>query len=155
MTRRNWKREVPRSLSHAVELCIAHARDKKNLSVDNIADLMELANKWMLYKWTESGRMPAILIRPFEHACDCSFMTQYFATSNNKMLVDIPKGRKFEDSELLELQSEFNDAVNLLARFYQCGAEAEETIGALTKVMEGIAGHRANVSKVMTPELGL
>ena len=155
MTRRNWKREVPRSLSHAMELCITHARDKKNLSVDNIADLMGLANKWMLYKWTESGRMPAILIHPFEHACDCSFMTQYFATSNNKMLVDIPKGRKVEDSELLELQSGFNDAVNLLARFYQGGAEAEETIGALTKLMEEIAGHRANVSKVITPELGL
>ena len=150
MTRRNWKREVPRSLSHAMELCIAHARDKKNLSVDNIADLMGLANKW-----TESGRMPAILIRPFEHACDCSFMTQYIATSDNKMLVDIPKGRKVEDSELLELQSGFNDAVNLLARFYQGGAEAEEAIGALAKVMEGIAGHRANVSKAQTPELAL
>ena len=71
------------------------------------------------------------------------------------MLVDIPKGRKVEGSELLKLQTELNDAVNLLARFYQGGAEAEETTGALTKVMEGIAGHRANVSKIMTPELEL
>lgn len=155
MARRNWKRVTPRSLRHAIELCKEYAREKQNLSVDHIADLMGLADKWALYKWMESGRMPAILIRPFEHACGCSFMTQYIATSGHKMLVDIPTGKRAEDTEVLDLQTRFNESINLLARFYQGNAEAEETIGALTSVMAEIAGHRLNVSKAMTPELGL
>ena len=35
------------------------------------------------------------------------------------------------------------------------GAEAEEAIAALMNSMQEIAGHRANTSRAMTPELGL
>ena len=155
MRRRNWNKLVPTSLRHAMELCLEYACEKKNLSVDRIADLMGLSNKWTLYKWMENGRMPAILIRPFEHACGCSYMTQYIATSAYKLLVDIPSGKKAKDTDLLSLQTGFNEAVNLLAHFYQGEAEADSTIGALTQVMAEIAGHRANVSKTMAPELEL
>lgn len=155
MGRRNWKKLAPTSLRHAIELCLEYAREKKNLSVDRVADLMGLSNKWTLYKWMENGRMPSILIRPFEHACGCSYMTQYIATSAHKLLVDIPSGKRAEDMELLNLQTGFNEAVNLLAQFYQGDAQAERTIGALTRVLAEIAGHRANVSKAITPELRL
>jgi len=155
MTRRSWKRVAPTSLRHAMELCLEYGREKRNLSVDRVADLMGLASKWTLYKWLESGRMPANLIRPFEHACGATFMTQYIATSAHKLLVEIPAGRPGRDEDVLALQTGFNEAVNLLARFYQGAAEAEATVAALTRVMSEIAGHRENVSKAMAPELGL
>jgi len=138
-----------------MELCLEHGREKRNLSVDRVADLMGLTSKWTLYKWLENGRMPANLIRPFEHACGATFMTQYIATSAHKLLVDIPRGRPANDDEVLELQTGFNDAVNLLARFYRGEVGAEETVAALTQTMSEIAAHRENVSKALTPELGL
>ena len=155
MARRNWKRATATSLRHAMELCLEYAKGKKNLSVDNIADLMGLNNKWTLYKWMESGRMPSILIRPFEHACGCTYMTQYIASSAHKLLVDIPNGKPPKDTDLISLQTGFNEAVNLLAGFYQGKASADETLGALTSVMGQIAGHRVNVSKALAPELQL
>ena len=100
-------------------------------------------------------RLPSILIRPFEHACGCSYVTQYLATSAHKLLIDIPSGQPADEAELLALHSDFNAAVDLLAGFYGGKAEADETLSALTEVMSQIAGHRENVSKAMAPELGL
>ncbi len=155
MPRRNWKRVAPTSLRQAMELCLEYARSKHNRSVDGVAERMGLANKWSLYKWLENGRLPSILIRPFEHACGCTYVTQYIATSAHKLLVDIPSGQATGETELLSLHSDFNAAVDLLRGFYDGKAEAPETLSALTEVMSQIAGHRENVNKAMTPELGL
>ena len=59
MRRRNWKRVNPTSLRHAMELCLDYGREKRNLSVDRVADLMGMPSKYTLYKWLENGRMPA------------------------------------------------------------------------------------------------
>ncbi len=138
-----------------MELCLEYAREKQNLSVDNVADLMGLPAKWTLYKWLESGRMPAILIRPFEHACGAEFMTQYLAGSAHKLVVDIPSGRKAKPAEVNELQGSFAEAVGLLIKFYEGGAQVDDTLAALEHVVGGLAWHRENVSKVEAPELGL
>lgn len=147
MARRNWKKIRANSLRHAMELCLEFARDKQNLSVDRIADLMGLSSKWTLYKWLENGRMPAVLIRPFEHACGVDYMTLYIAASSNRLVVDIPSGRKATNTEVNDLQGSFSEAMGLLIRFYQGESEAEETITSLNNVMGGIAWHRENVSK--------
>lgn len=143
MARRNWKRVAPTSLRHAMELCLEYGREKRNLSVDRVADLMGLPSKWSLYKWLESGKMPAILIRPFEHATGATFMTQYIATSAHKLLVDIPTGKPAKDDDVLAL------------RFYRGEVSAEETKAVLDKMMGEIAWHRENVNKSLAPELGL
>lgn len=155
MAPRSWKKIQPNSLRHAMELCLEHARVKRNLSVDRIADNMGLASKWTLYKWLENGRMPAILIRPFEHACGIEFMTQYLATSGHKLVIAIPAGRKANSTDVNELQGTFSEAMAHLIRFYQGKSEAEETLGSLTQIMSDIAWHRENVSKTLTPELAL
>lgn len=155
MSRRNWKKVRANSLRHAMELCLEFAREKQNLSVDRVADLMGLPSKWTLYKWLENGRIPAVLIRPFEHACGADYMTLYIAASSNRLVVDIPCGRKATNAEVNELQGSFSDAMGLLIRFYQGQSAAEDTITALNHVMGGIAWHSENVSKSQTPELAM
>lgn len=155
MPGRNWKNARPTSLSHALELCIHHARDVHNRSVDNIADLIGLTNKWRVYKWVESGAIPGNMIRPFEHACGCTFVTAWMAGSARKLLVDIPTGRRATEVELNELQQNIHAAVGSLIRFYAGDAEAAETTAALTGVMEQLAWHRENVAKGDQPELDL
>lgn len=155
MSRRNWKKVRANNLRHSMELCLEFAREKQNLSVDRVADLMGLPSKWTLYKWLENGRIPAVLIRPFEHACGADYMTLYIAASSNRLVIDIPSGRKATNTEVNELQGSFSEAMGLLIRFYQGQSAAEDTITALNHVMGGIAWHSENVSKSQAPELAM
>jgi hypothetical protein len=155
MAKRNWKRATPRSLRHGMELCLGFAKERKNLNVDRIADLMGVSSKWTLYKWLENASMPVKLVAPFENACGCHFMTQYQATSAHKLLIDIPSSKPAKEEDLLALQTGFNEAVNVLASFYKGTEEASVTLAELTRHMTEIAAHRARVEKVAEPELEL
>ena len=155
MTRRDWKKLRPRSLPHAMELCLAFAKERHNRSAAQVADLMGLPNKWRLYKWVETADMPSRYILAFEHACGIDYMTQYHAHSGRRLLIDIPTGRTMEVEDLHKLQAITNDAVGALIAFASGTCDAEQTIAAITTAMEGLAWHRANVEKHQQPELEL
>lgn len=155
MSRRNWKRVRPNSLRESMELCLEFARDKHNRSIDRIADMMGLPSKWTLYKWLESGRMPATLIRPFEHACGATFMTDWIAQSAHKLVIDIPQGRAATEMDIADLQGRLADVMGQLIRFYKGESNADQTVAGITDVMAGLAWHRANVSRQAAPELDL
>ena len=107
----HWKRQQPNSLRHAMELCKAHALAVHHRSVERIADLMGLADHWALYKWMQNGRMPACLIRPYEHACGIDYITRYQAGSAGLLLVEVAAGRSVSQTELVELNSCFASAL--------------------------------------------
>lgn len=155
MTRRNWKRIQPTSLSHALELCLTHARERLNRSVDRVADQMGLTNKWVLYKWIQSGRIPAILIRPFETACGIDYVTRYLGFSAHKLLIDIPTGRRATGHEINDLHCSFSRAVETLVGFYDGKTGADEAISRLAEHMETVAWHAGNVERYQQPELAL
>lgn len=136
-----------------MELCIDFAKERHNHSVDRIAELMGLANKFTLYKWVESGRLPAISIRPFEHACGCDFVTRYLAHSASKLLVEIPIGRCAGVEDLQRLMASCNAAVSNLIEFYKGSITAQQASGAITVAMEDLGWHRVNVAKLQAPEL--
>jgi hypothetical protein len=95
------------------------------------------------------------MIRPFEHACGATFLTQYIGASAQKLLIDIPAGQPASQDDLLTLQSTMNDAVTLLAQFYKGNLGSEEVMGGITAAMAQLAGHRCNVEKAAAPELAL
>lgn len=154
-TRVNWKRQQPNSLRHAMELCKAHALAVHNRSVERVAELMGIPDHWALYKWMQNGRMPACLIRPYEHACGINYITRYQAGSAGLLLVDMPAARSVTQTELVELNSCFAVAQQLLADFYSAPAkaDAEATLAALTTHLQQVAWHRHNVTHYTTPEL--
>jgi len=155
MADRRWKKKRPTDLRHAMELCLEYARVKHNRSVERVADLMGIASKWTLYKWMESGKLPAIYIRAFEHATGANYVTQWVAASDHKLLIDIPVGRGSSASDLTSLQGHFAEAMFELARFYQNRANTDDTLKAIHEIMAGLAYHRENVVKMGEPELGL
>ena len=79
MTRRNWKRIQPTSLRNALELCKDHAKERHNLSVERVAERMGLTDLWTVYKWIQTGRIPANMIRPYEVACGIDYVTRWLA----------------------------------------------------------------------------
>lgn len=152
---RHRRRPAPRSLRHGMELCLKHALARHRRSVDRVADLMGLASKWSLYKWMESGRMPANLIRPFEHACGAHYVTEYIAYSAQRLAIEIPTGRASGPQDVAELQALFAEATQLLVRFYRDQTNSTETIASLHELLAAIAWHRENVAKAAAPELDL
>ena len=152
---RNWKRLQPTSLRHALELCKDHARERHNRSVERIADDMGITDHWTVYKWLQTGRIPANLIRPYETACGIDFVSRWIAASAGKMLVDIPAGRKLQDTDVVALHNGFGAALQMLTDFYAAKAEPDVTIAALTAHLQDVAWHRANVAQFRQPELDL
>ena len=85
MKRPNWKHIQPSSLRHALLLCKEHARDRKNLSVERIAELMGIPDHWTVYKWIQTGRIPATMIPPYESVCGINLITRWFACSSDHL----------------------------------------------------------------------
>ncbi|TVO57568.1 helix-turn-helix domain-containing protein [Denitromonas halophila] len=155
MTRRNWKRIRARSLIHAMELCLEHARAKHNLSIDRVCDLMGEHSTSTVYKWLATGRLPAVRIRPFEHACGATYVSEYLAASAHLLAIRMPTGRPADETDVMELQAGFSDALALLIHFYKGEADAASTLAALDTTLAAVAWHRANVERTGAPELSL
>ena len=153
MSRRNWKRIQPTSLRNALELCKDHAKERHNLSVERIAESMGLTDHCTVYKWIQTGRIPANMIRPYETACGIDYVTRWLAASSGRLLIDIPTGRKADAADMQALQELLNTAVGQLLQFYGGKAEAGDTLAAIQQAMEGLAWHRGNVQKHAQPEL--
>lgn len=154
MSRRNWKQVRANSLTEALRLCKEFAQDRANLSVERIADRMGASHD-SLYKWLATGRLPAILIPAYELACGCHFVSEWLTASAGRMVVAVPTGRKVAQAELVELNSGFAQALQLLTDFYAnpARADAQATASALTQHLQQVAWHRANVAQHITPEL--
>lgn len=155
MSRKNWNKVHPTSLQQAMELSITHAREVHNRSVDGIADLMGLSNKWAIYKWIEGGNMPLRSVRAFEHACGCNFISRWLAHSGGNMLVKIPTGRAVSKTELAELHQKFADAFSSLSGFYEGNKEVQQTLDNVMTTLEGLAWHHGNVEQHAQPSLDL
>lgn len=155
MTRRAWKRMQPTSLRQALEWSKDHAREVLNRSVERIADEMGLTDHWTVYKWIQTGRIPANMVIPFERATGIDFVTRWFAASKGQLLIDIPTGRQLTTNDVSELHEGFGAALRLLSNFYAGRADAAATVEALTTHLQQVAWHTANVRQHANPQLEL
>lgn len=153
MSQRNWKTAQPRDLRDAMDLCVEFARVKHNRSVDTVAELMGEVNKWTLYKWMQEASLPLRLVKPFEHACGADYVSRWLAMSGNKLVIEIPQGRKCGPVDIQELQAASHEAIGVLMKFYAEQGNVEETVAALQTALERMAWHRGNVEKYRQPEL--
>lgn len=151
---RNWKRIVPTTLIDAFRLCKDYAREKRNLSVERIAELMGVTAD-VLYKWLANGRMPAILIPVYELACGIDFVSRHLAVSGGRLVLDMPSGRHVKPTETYELQTALNDAVGAVLAFAAGSIQAEEALAIIDQGLGNLAWHRGNVAKADQPELEL
>lgn len=154
MTRRNWKRIHPTSTVDALRLCKEFALEKKNLSIERIADRMGASHD-SLYKWLATGRMPLINLMSFELACGCHFASEFLAASAGKLVISMPTGRGGNTTSMVELNTGFAEALQLLTDFYAAPVNTDptDTVAALTRHLQQVAFHQANVLQHATPEL--
>lgn len=155
MTRRSWKNAQPSSIRQAMEWSLEFAKERHNLSVERIAERMGQANHWALYKWLTEGRMPAVLIPAFEHACGISLVSRWLASTSGKLLIDIPSGRTCTAQDVHELQGVLNATTGALIAFYQGQLDADAAQAALQAGLTSLAWHRSNVQQHANPQLDL
>jgi transcriptional regulator with XRE-family HTH domain len=134
-----------------MRLCKDFAKEKKNLSVERIADLMGVSSD-NLYAWLGNGKMHLALIPTYEHICGCNFISDHLVHSQGKLAVKIPSGRDMQDKDLMAIHKSFSKTMTLLAEFYSEKADAVETLNAITEHMQAAAWHRGNVQKHLQPE---
>lgn len=149
---KNWNRVLPRNTLEAMRLCKDFAKDKHNLSVERIADRMNVTAD-NLYSWLGNGKMHLGLVQMYEHICGCTFVSDHLAHSQGKLVVKVPNGRTMQDTDLLQMHKSFSQAMSLLANFYDGKADADETLNAITQHMQIAAWHRENIQKHNQPEL--
>jgi hypothetical protein len=153
MNRRNWKTIRPTSLVEALRLCKDYAADKSNLSIERIADRMGVTHD-SLYKWLGTGRLPAILLPGYEHACGCHFASDWLTAHAGKLAIPMPTGRTASSGDMVALNSGFAQALQLLTDFYAApAADPTATLAALHQHLQQVAWHHANVGQHANPEL--
>lgn len=154
MSRRDWKRLRPTSLTEALRLCKEYAQARRNMSVERIADCMGASHD-SLYKWLATGRMPAILIPAYELACGCHYASTWLASSAGKLVIDMPTGRKADSTDVMNVNSSCAAALQLLTAFYANPARTnrDATLDALRVHLEQAAYHHHNVERYAAPEL--
>ncbi|MBQ1782911.1 MAG: hypothetical protein II007_04590 [Gammaproteobacteria bacterium] len=153
MARTNWKTLRPTSLRDSFELCARYARERKNLSVERIAEEMGMADHWTLYKWMSSGKMPAVMIPAFENVCGINYVTRWFAARQGRLLIDVPTGKAASPNDISDLQANAHQAIHLLIQFYAGNGEVEATAAAIHHAMAQFAWHQKNIEKTAQPEL--
>ncbi|EPO8089461.1 hypothetical protein [Pseudomonas aeruginosa] len=154
MSRRNWKRAQPRTMCQAVEWSLEFAAEHR-LNAERIGERMGLPSHWVIYKWASEGRMPAVLIPAFEHACGINLVSRWLAATGGKLLVDLPTGRNCTAEDMQELQAVLHTTTGALLAFYSGAADAAATLGAIQVGLESLAWHRGNVQQHAHPQLEL
>lgn len=154
MNKRNWNQVIPRSLTESLQLTKDFACTTKQLSVPRIADRMGCSTD-SLYKYLGGATMPANLMIPFMETCHRVYPIQYMAHSLNMMLVPMPRGRKAEHKTLVQLNMFCSAVMSKLLALHSGECSQQEAVDHLTLLIENLAYHRAEASKLQQPELEL
>lgn len=142
----------PHSLRAAFEQDKETALTRHRRGVERVAELMNVPPH-LLYKWLESGRMPASALASWEHATGGDAVVRFIAAAGHRVLIDIPSGRRLQASDVLGLQSILADAVAALLAFHGGRQEMDATLAKLHDAMAALAWHREAVRKSDQPEL--
>ena len=155
MPPRNWKRFRANNLRDAMRACKDYALEKRQLSVARIAELMGDVTEETLYGWLSKGRMPAVLIPTFELVCGANFVTEWLAASAGRMVIAMPKGRKVNDAELLQITADCTQAMSQLAAFYADPSKVDTAglLELLQRHLEQVAFQHHNVGQYIAPQL--
>lgn len=155
MSPKNWKTAQPNSLSQALEWSLDYARIKRNLSVERVGERMALTNHWVIYKWTENGKIPGVYIPSFEFVCGINLVSRWLAATSGKLLIELPTGRVCNTQDIAQLQTVLHDTVGALMNFYAGKEDATATMAQVHVALENLAWHRRNVQQHATPQLDL
>lgn len=155
MAARNWKRFRANNLRDAMRACKDYALEKRQLSVPRIGELMGDVSEDSLYGWLSKSSMPLRLVPTFELVCGAHFVSEWLAASAGRMVIAMPKGKKANQAELLQITTDCSAAMEKLAAFYADPSKVDtaELMEMLQRHLEQVAFQHQNVGQYIAPEL--
>lgn len=128
----------------AMNACVTHAADHYGINITDIANLTGV-NKWTLFKWLESGRMPVTELKKFEDICHARFVTRHLADHAGMLLVSRPKGLETPEATLLTANKAMADALSAVSACIGGQIGVKPAIKAIDAAMEVLAVLRRQV----------
>ncbi|MBL3601603.1 MAG: hypothetical protein JMN25_17355 [gamma proteobacterium endosymbiont of Lamellibrachia anaximandri] len=153
MARKNWRRCHPTNQQEALRLCLDYAEHRYNRGVQRVAEILGVT-EWAIYGWLKEGSIPGKHVIGFEHACGCSFLSDYWSHAQGNLTIKIPTGRKATAEDINQLNLHLNETVGHILKFHesQSHEDANAAIWAISGAMEDLALQQHNLEKVDTPE---
>ncbi|WP_010603989.1 hypothetical protein [Pseudoalteromonas maricaloris] len=152
--RRQWNRIVPRSLPESLQLCKEHAQATKQMSVPRIADRTGISPD-MLYKHLGGGDMPASLLIPYMAATGREYPLMYMAHSLDKLIVDMPKGKKPSLPTLNHLNTFACQVIGMVMQLEEGAGNAQHVADQIALLMQDLAHHKLECERLDEPQQNL
>lgn len=138
---------------NAIYLTKSYAKAKGKPS-KVMADLMGVELK-TYYRWMTDGTMPLNRVLQFEALAGCHFISEFLCIFHgNKIVIDIPTGKKVKTKDVASLQKLLAVTVSHLSDFYESNnKEVQVTLESLNQSLSALGFHQRNVQKAGFPEL--
>lgn len=130
------------SVTQAIGACVRHARQTHYRSIAELAKTM-LVSTDSLYKWVQTGRIPAVEIPNFEKACGIDALSRALSRAAGNIAVCHPQGEQRKEVTTNHLQQQFHQ---LVGQLLDDAADGEVKIGAINAVMDLLAQLRENIA---------
>lgn len=131
----------------AINECLDYAKRVLYRDVASLAELMSLDNKWVLFKWVETGRIPAVLIPAFEAACGCNALSRCLAKEGGSMTIPAPTGRFARVASSTETHLLVTTAIATAIAAEINASKAGEAVRAINGAIESLAWLRHQLAE--------
>ena len=134
-------------IQSAIRECLDHAKRVLYRDVANLAELMSLDNKWVLFKWVETGRIPAVAIPAFEAACGSNALSRCLAEKGGSMTIPAPTGRFARATSSAEAHLLVSTAIVKAITAETDTSKAGEAVRAINGAIESLAWLRHQLAE--------
>lgn len=131
----------------AIRECLDHAKRVLYRDVASLAELMSLDNKWVLFKWAETGRIPAIAIPAFEEACGSNALSKCLAEAAGGLTIPAPTGRLARVTTSAETHLLAASAIAKAVSAEIDHSKTDEAIRAINGAIEALAWLRHQLAE--------
>jgi len=137
---------VANEVQLAIAACLRHAKIERCRDIQDIAKAMGLPNHWVLYKWIETARIPALMVPSFEDACGAAFLSQSLAEASGLIAIKAPTAQAATAVDWAQANVLVAKAMADAAASIADPAQWREAIKACNQAMNALASVRQQLS---------
>ena len=132
---------VESEIQAAIQACITHAKQEMYRDIGDIAEAMGV-NQWVLYKWVQSGKLPAVHIPAFECACGVTHLSKYLAAAGGLLTIKAPPAAGYTQVDWAQAQWEVAKAMAEAAGAAIDPGKTQQALKAINQAMDALASTR-------------
>jgi len=135
------------AIQEAGAACLKHAKAQRYRDVSDVATAMGLKNDWVLFKWAQTGRFPAVVIPEFERACGATLLSKCLAESAGLLAIPAPTPEPLAPCSWAQVNSTVAQAMAQAAIAVNAADQQVPAIKAINKAMDALATMRHQLAQ--------